>query len=275
MSEPAVVERGWTARNVEAARVVCGREVVRALPGGRSLLAQDGLGKLVVVKPLPRDCVVGGPAGELHGHVRDRLLRVRELADVRVAALYGVEVDELLGPVLVWAWVEGEDLPTAISKRKLSVLDVARAVVGGVEKLHLLGIVHGALHLRNVIVTPGEQFVLTHISPLVIDDPRRDAADVIKLLRELNARPGAKGSAAQGEGAVLARIIAECQGTPELSTLREKLLQAQGTRFVGGQTTVYPGRLTRSFWAAVGLIIAAVGVAGAVVLWASRQANGH
>lgn len=267
------------------ARVACGRPVLRSLPGGKSLLLSDqgadtaepAPPRLLVAKPLPRDCLV---QGELHAHVRARLTRVRELAELRVGRLHGVEEDPELGPMLLWGWVEGEDLPAAAARGLIgselgSVTDIARRLVSCVEKLHLLGIVHGALHLRNVIVSPQGELVLTHISPLVVDDVSRDAAAVVQMLRGLNSspalppgtasvsRPGGVATA-RPDGAVLARVIAECGDRPDLAALRERLLLAGGARFVTG---VVPDRTRasrhRSFLAAV--VLGVVGLAVALL----------
>lgn len=266
----------------DAGRVVCGREALRLLPGGRGILAREGgeVGRRVVLKPLPTDCLDasgggGQVGGGLHEHVHARLSRVRELADVRVAGLHGVEVDEVLGPVMVWEWVEGEELPVAVREAgllgKCSVLEVAREVVAGVERLHLLGIVHGALHLRNVIARPyhaaaragsvsAAGLVLTHVSPLVIDDPRRDLADLRRLLRDLNGSP-----VVGGGSALLSRILAEWDEGTELAGLRERLAVTEGPQFVQGRDPTPPRG--RSVMGAV--VVAAVGVlvAGAVMGW--------
>lgn len=261
--------------------VLVGREVVRALPGGRSTLVREGE-RLMVAKGLPADCLTRG--GELHGHVKDRLARVREVADMGVASLRTVEMEEGSGKAyLLWDWVEGEDLSAAFATGRMELLQVARALVSAVERLHLLGIVHGALHLRNVIVPPevkegggggggsggggGPEVVLTHVSPLVIDDVNRDAADVVKILRELNARAMKLGPDHQAESAALARILAEGGGkVPELPELRERLLLAHGARFIPGNAVAIPR--PRSFWAAVALAAFGAGVAALVGWWA-------
>lgn len=263
------------------AKVVCGREVVRVLPGERSVLCQGFSGEgLVVLKPLPRDCLVRPGASNplavsrdrvLHAHVRERLLRVRELADVNVANLCGVEEDEALGPMLIWQWVEGTDL-SAAKMGEGGVMRLARDLVGAVEKLHLLGIVHGRLHLRNVIVRAeegqgsGQELVLTHVSALVVDDPNRDVADLLRMLRELNARPqllAGKGSGRGGENATLSRLLAELGTTPRLEVLRESVLLAGGTRYVSATLPSVPRASRSRVWAVV-LIV--VGLVGAMVL---------
>jgi hypothetical protein len=290
----------------DAGRIVCGREALRILPGGRSILAREGgeSHRLVVLKPLPPDCLDGPLPPLLHEHVHDRLSRVRELADVRVASLHGVEVDPRLGPLLVWQYIEGEDLPTAIRPEGLlgrrSSLEIARDVVTAVERLHLLGLVHGALHLRNIIVRPriaslplpsssarpdalpstSTEIVLTHISPLVIDDPRRDIADLRRMLRELNGAPLAhspqrpatsdtpRNSPGHGASAILARVLAEWNDDTDLTSLREKMLMLDGPQFIQGRPP--PPRRNRSLIAALLTAFLGLLLTGAVLFWVTR-----
>jgi hypothetical protein len=269
-------------------KAVCGREVVEVLPGGRSVRCRGLSGEGdVVIKPLPRDCLIrphGLPvaqeatehapaAQELHAHVRDRLLRVRELADVDVANLCGVEEDAALGAMLIWQWVPGRDLPSLPADWEAGtggLLRLAWRLTSAVERLHLLGIVHGRLHLRNVIVTARDEIVLTHVSPLVVDDPDRDASDLVRMLRELNARPRESWQA-RGETAVLARVLAEAGTSPRLEDLREKLTRAGGTRYIAAT----PGRTERPsrsrVWAAV-LVVVAVGL-GLVLSWLTGRSS--
>jgi len=238
---------------------------------------------LVVVKPLPRDCLVRprgagsplevGPDRELHAHVRERLLRVREIADLNVANLCAVEEDAALGPMLIWQYVPGADLSESpIDREGGGVMKLARDLAATVEKLHLLGIVHGRLHLRNVIVTPGGQLVLTHISPLVVDDTGRDAVELMRMLRELNARPRPPGER-RGENAALSRVLAESAAAPRLEELRERLLLAGGTRFVTASATT-AARASRSKLWAWALVLAGVAVGAAVLAVVSGLGGG-
>jgi hypothetical protein len=230
--------------------------VLHALPGNRSQLARDDSGRLVVLKSLPRDCLY---RGQLHAHVHDRLSRVREVPDFDVANLHGVELVEGGGARLIWDYIPGRDLPAAAD---LDVLSTARSLVLAVERLHLLGLVHGALHMRNVIVTPEGRLVLTHVSPLVIDDPRRDAADLAQLLRNLNSRPGIAPTPE------LARILSDLGPVPELPELRGRLLLAE-TAIVSPPAAGASSPGPRSGWVATSLAASAVGVA-ALLMWAAR-----
>jgi hypothetical protein len=154
--------------------------IVRELSRSRSILAQDAQGRCCVLKRLPRDCLLGE---QLHPNIRQRLQRVRELADLRVASLRGVERIEGQA-YLVWDYVEGEALADRASDVTPALLrDIALAV----ESLHGHGLVHGAIHARNVILT-GEQdrqVRLTHVSPLLYDEPRDDCLATIAMFESL------------------------------------------------------------------------------------------
>jgi hypothetical protein len=59
--------------------------------------------------------------------------------------------------------------------------------------VHAHGIVHGAIHERNVIIDPQGRLRLTHVSPLLYSDPTVDDKAVAELcgriLPELNSGP--------------------------------------------------------------------------------------
>ena len=67
-----------------------GYRVLRTLLSDQSWLAEAPGGRRVVLKVLDEDCLW---KGQLHPNIKDRLGRVRELAHVGVANLYGVERD--------------------------------------------------------------------------------------------------------------------------------------------------------------------------------------
>src|SRR5258706_7724186 len=99
----------------------------------QSWIAVVAGGRRVVLKVLDEDCLW---KGQLHPNVRDRLARVRELAHVGVANLYGVERDGGL-TYLVWEYVEGRTLDVytrSAGPRELARL--ARGLVLGLEMLH-------------------------------------------------------------------------------------------------------------------------------------------
>ncbi len=184
-------------------------EVTRTLTDGASWLARDPHGahdRLVVIKKLEADCLL---RGQLHPSIRDRLARVRELAHPGVANFLGAEraeidpspagVDEAF-TYLVWQYLPGQTLgewATDAARRDGAtddlprwLLGMAREVVAAVESLHALGIVHGGLHERNILIDEFGAVRLTHISPLLYDAPAEDAAAVFTVLRDVIRRCG-------------------------------------------------------------------------------------
>ncbi len=135
-------------------------------------------------KRLAEDCLLGG---ELHPSIAQRLHRVRELPVGAVANLHGVERDSA-GVWLVWQFIEGLTLEQFMQlehpDRKPDAL--ARELELAVAAMHAHGIVHGAIHARNVIVDPRGRVRLTHVSPLLYSDPAEDdraVAELVALLR--------------------------------------------------------------------------------------------
>jgi hypothetical protein len=64
------------------------------------------------------------------------------------------------------------------------LLGLSRELVLLVESLHSGGIVHGAITGENVIIDQNRRLRLTHISPLLYNDPRHDAQAVTELLEK-------------------------------------------------------------------------------------------
>jgi hypothetical protein len=163
---------------------------VAELTAGQTWRARAAGGREVVLKALDDDCLWNG---QLHPNVKDRLSRVRELAHVGVANLYGVERDAGL-TYLVWEYVAGQTLAeraasaSACPPRDLLLL--ARELVLAVEMLHARGIVHGALKASNVIVDADGRIVLTHVSPLLYTEPAEDVAALQELLGDLLEQRG-------------------------------------------------------------------------------------
>jgi len=54
-----------------------------------------------------------------------------------------------------------------------------------VEALHQVGIIHGALHARNIIIDPSGRPHLTHVSPLLFHDPVADEAALCSMITSL------------------------------------------------------------------------------------------
>jgi hypothetical protein len=56
-------------------------------------------------------------------------------------------------------------------------------VIIAVESLHAAGIVHGAIHERNVIVQHDATVKLTHVCPLLWTEQSNDVQDVLAMLQ--------------------------------------------------------------------------------------------
>lgn len=201
---------------------ICGYPVDLALSDSAYLAIGPG-GRGVVLKRMEDDCIL---KGQLHPAVRDRLGRVREIAHGGVANLFGVERDA--GAAwLVWEYVEGEpfDRDAAHPDRSLRQLAVAgREVALAVDLLHTQGIVHGALHGGNVIVTPGGAVRLTHVSPLLYENPDEDAAAVAAMLESAVALRGGENSSL---GWLLARARDEQVGLRGLAARLAALIESR------------------------------------------------
>lgn len=137
----------------------------------------------VVRKRLADDCLLHG---ELHPSIAERLARVREVPSPNAANLLAVERDEQ-GIWLVWENIPGITLQEFLSaSRSQSEREhVARDLKRAVGSLHAHGIVHGAIHARNVILDPRGKLRLTHISPLLFSDPLDDERAVQQLVEQL------------------------------------------------------------------------------------------
>ena len=136
-------------------------------------------GRPVVLKRLDEDCMLDG---QLHPSIRLRLERVRELPVKCVANLLGVGRDDAGVANLVWEFVPGKPLADA---RPADWTRMSREVVLAVQSLNAAGIVHGAIHARNVIMDEASEVRLTHVSPLLYSDPDNDAADTVAMLDAL------------------------------------------------------------------------------------------
>jgi hypothetical protein len=132
-----------------------------------------------VRKRLDEDCLF---AGELHPSIAERLNRVRELPVQAVANLNGVDRDEQ-GVWLVWQFVEGSDFEQyrAQGHSPQELGRVIRETRLALTAMHAHGLVHGAVHERNIIIEPTGRVRLTHISPLLYDDPKLDFAALDRL----------------------------------------------------------------------------------------------
>ena len=199
------------ANSVSLPVEICGCCIDRVLTDDRSFLAVGPGGRNVVLKTIDPDCLL---RGSLHPSVRDRLSRVRELANASVANLFGVERD---GDVayLMWEYVEGLpfDVYAAANCTPRDMAVAARELVMAVDLLHMQGIVHGALIGSNVIVLPGGGVRLTHVSPLLYTDPSVDIECIWNLLEYAAEQLGEQGEP------LTAIVVEGRQGTMTLRQL--------------------------------------------------------
>jgi tRNA A-37 threonylcarbamoyl transferase component Bud32 len=136
---------------------------------------------------LDEDCLY---EGDVHPSVAERLARVRELPVIHVASLLAIERDAN-GVWAVWSYVPGrtlEEIIAAAPDEKLlsRLIDQLRQIAAA---MHGHGIVHGAIHPRNVIVDDHGQVHLTHVSPLLFDDPREDEQAIDAIAVQIGLPP--------------------------------------------------------------------------------------
>ncbi len=155
--------------------------------------------KEVILKRFDNDCL---QRGQLHPGIHARLSRVRELAHPGVANLHSVE-REIPYLFAVWDDVPGLPIDRYIATQQpgpMAIARLCRELILVVESLHALGIVHGRIHANNVLIDDRGNIRLTHISPLLYDDPKIDEQAVMELLGTLTA------------STPLAEIVAEAAG---------------------------------------------------------------
>ncbi len=160
--------------------------IIAEVSAGATWLAEDAAGHRRILKSLDEECLW---RRQLHPMIKDRLGRVRELATVNIATLYGVERAGDSSTVwLVWEYLPGMTLDEWAAEGSRSADDV-RAILREaallVAALHGRGIIHGAIHGRNIIVSPAGQVRLTHASPLLYDDEAVDRAAFFAMARAM------------------------------------------------------------------------------------------
>ena len=250
------------ATTSDAPSSICGYPVDSALSDDTCYLAIGPGGRGVVVKRMEDDCLL---KGQLHPSVKERLARVREIAHGGVANLFCVERDG--GAAwLVWEYVEGKpfDAYAADPDRTLRELAAAgRELALAVDLLHMQGIVHGAVHGGNVIVSPGGAVKLTHVSPLLYTDPAQDAEAVAAMLEAAVALRGGENSSL---GWLLARARQEQPGLRPLAARLAALIESRELEDVGGTTTGEDHRpRRRALYGAA--IVALLGIGAGIVAW--------
>lgn len=255
------VMSGTRAATSDMPEAICGYPVDSALSDNSYLAVGPG-GRGIVLKRMEDDCIL---KGQLHPAVRDRLGRVREVAHGGVANLFGVERDA--GAAwLVWEYVEGEpfDRYAAHADRSLRQLAVVgRDVALAVDLLHTQGIVHGALHGGNVIVTPADAVRITHVSPLLYDDPDEDATAVVVMLVSAVALRGGENSSL---GWLLARARDERISLRALAARLAALIESRELEEPGGEVSEEDRRPRRlALYGAA--FVALLGAGAGIVTW--------
>ena len=203
--------------------------------------------------------------GQLHPSIKERLARVRELAQMQVANLHSVE-KEGSEAYLVWEHLEGEtfDEYSDGNRSPRDIMVAAREIVLMVEALHAQGIIHGALHGRNIIYGLDARWRLTHVSPLLFSDPQEDARAIAVLVNGVVMKR-------REERSDLGELLAEAlAGNMSIRTLRLRLAALIESREV--QTDSREARhadddKTRRRALLAAGATAGVGVVGAIGLW--------
>lgn len=242
-----------------------GYAIARPLAPGRTFLADAPGGRRIVLKILDPDCML---RRKLHPYIRDRLECVRGLAHSGVANLYGVERDGD-SVYAVWEYVEGLPFDEHVTQHKIVGRDLrmlARDVAITVDSLHSLGIIHGVLSARNVIVCPNGKIRLTHVSPLLHHEPHVDSAAIVKMLRGVATSAG-------GMDECMAQVLDEAEKScPSLRELSLKLAgegaSANTISTAAGHKTVDSTSRNIRGRAVLGAVLAAVaGLVLAYALW--------
>lgn len=225
----------------------------------QSCLATDSTDRMVVLKALASDCMLDGM---LHPGIADRMARVRELAHTGVANLYAVELHDDRA-IAVWEYMAGKTFCEYANQLDSpdQLLELGRRLIQSVDAMHALGIVHGAIRDSNVFVDDFRQIRLTHVSPLLYDDPRIDAEAVVKLLaqavkmRDWNDTP-------------VGRMVDDAtRSTVDLSPLRGMLATEPRAEIAEKSKESSPRRASLFF--AVVVTIVAIGLA--IFLWQFGQ----
>jgi hypothetical protein len=193
---------------------ICGYRVVGVLASQRGCIGETGNGRKVVLKLLEEDCLL---KGQLHPSIKERLARVRELPQLQVANLISVERDQGQA-YLIWEFLEGQTFEEFYTTRwPRDVILALREVVLCVEAMHLNGMVHGALHGRNIVIDRDARVRVTHLSPLLYTDPAEDERAMMHLIQDIVAKRG-------WERTGLGEIVQQSLGhPPTMRDLRAKL----------------------------------------------------
>lgn len=212
-----------------------GYHIDRELKAGTTFLATDAMGRRVVLKRLPDDCFV---RGQLHPSIKQRLRKLRELPMGSFVNIIGVERLPH-GAMLVSEYAEGVSLDQAAEGEQSRALGEVQLAVA---EMHQLGMVHGALHAKNIIIGAAGRVCLIDPSPLLHDDPAVDIA-ALERMNIYSMKRVTQRMPAQVDAAMESSQPAE----PDARHLRQRTLLA-----------------------AVALVVLAIGAAVAAVLYLGR-----
>lgn len=252
-----------------AGQVVGGWKVVRPLGAGSVLVRRAdepdgaaGTAGMFVMRPVPADCMIA--PGRLHEQVQVRLERLRDLPELSIVTAAQVLWDGRRA-WLVRKWVDGQWLGQD-SLPAVRVLEVARALVGIVERSHLLGMVHGAIRPTNIIVTPDASVVLTDVSVYWQDRPEVDVDAVVRALRQANGRlrpPDARLAMALGPAAGHA-TVRDLRGRLGTDLSPDDIVRESWSALREPQVEL---RRARRRQGAIAAMLAAAGCGAAAAIW--------
>jgi len=151
----------------ESDLTAAGFRLVRVLRDQQSYECVDRTSRRVVLKRLADDCLF---KGRLHPSIAERLQRIQQLPHRQVATLLGVEKIKSAA-FLIWDFVRGQTLN---EQTELAEPAVRKELTLLIDSLHAMGIVHGNIKPSNIIRNQTGDFVLTHASPLLYQDPQAD-----------------------------------------------------------------------------------------------------
>jgi serine/threonine protein kinase len=243
---------------------ICGYRIIGVLHPGRTYLALAPPDRKIVLKVLQNDCLA---RGRLHASVRQRLQRIQQLPHSRVANFHGVEKNGDTA-YLIWDYIDGISFDDKISYPDLLLL-VSQLVLA-VDSLHSLGIVHGNLHARNIIIDAAGNLKLTDVSPLLYDDPAQDVLALLQLLQGAVTRANERDSP-------LGRVLTAVPPNTSLRQLASRLGGLRGVSADQRATALVPehdSALRRNaIFGALAAILAAGGIFLAMQRLASKSAT--
>ncbi len=240
---------------------ICGYRVAQTL-APRTFLAIDPRGRKVILKKLDDDCLL---QGQLHPSIKERLERVRQLPHLATANLLGVERDAS-GAFIIWEYLDGEDFATATASPACApekLIHLLRELSLSIEALHAHGIIHGAIKSGNVIVDAGGRVRITHVSPLLYNDPLDDEQAVLRVAESvLSLRTDRIDSLAQA-------VRLAGQSRQPLRTFAGQLAGITRTSKDPGAAVDRDdeGRLIRQHSIVSSMLILLLGLAAALVVW--------